>query len=242
MVGTLLVLGVTASISWGLFRYVRSTPRFALRHVVVEGSKRYSDAELQRIAGVAIGSNLFALDIDGARHALERNPWLQQARVERKLPSTLWMYVVEREATLLVVKGGDLLLAAPGGHVFKRYEAGDPSDLVIMTGLDEVADTELKSDHIEQLISIAQEIARNYERVFSTKRFPLQEVHWKPEGGFDITVGREAIRISLGQGPYRSKLERAAQVVAELERRRAQVSSVFVDNEAHPDRIVARLR
>jgi cell division protein FtsQ len=74
------------------------------------------------------------------------------------------------------------------------------------------------------------------------KTFALQEVHITDEGGVDLTVGRDGVRLALGKPPYRQKLERAQRVLSEIERRKGQVQVVFLDNDAHPERVVARLK
>ena len=70
----------------------------------------------------------------------------------------------------------------------------------------------------------------------------LQEVHATTEGTFELLVGRDGIRLVMGKGPYRPKIERAARVLAETARRKGQPLVIFLDNEAHPERVVARLK
>jgi cell division protein FtsQ len=55
-------------------------------------------------------------------------------------------------------------------------------------------------------------------------------------------VGREAIALSLGQPPYRDKIEEASRILNEVARRRANAAVIFLDDDAHPERVVVRMR
>jgi cell division protein FtsQ len=57
-----------------------------------------------------------------------------------------------------------------------------------------------------------------------------------------VTIGREAIALSLGQPPYRDKIEEASRILNEVARRKANASVIFLDNDAHPERVVVRMR
>jgi cell division protein FtsQ len=75
-----------------------------------------------------------------------------------------------------------------------------------------------------------------------TRRYPLQELHLEKDGSLVATVGREAIALSLGQPPYRDKIEESARILTEVARRKANASVIFLDNDAHPERVVVRMR
>ena len=239
--GVAMFVATVFGSAFGLYRYVRTSARFAIKHLVVEGGRRRSEAELCAAAGIAPGANVFSFDPESARVALAQDPWVERARVTRKLPGTVHIEVTEREAIALVSLGQALYVAGPAGTIFKRYEPGDPSDLVVFTGLDEVAERDGR-DGLIALVKIAQEVVRDYDRAGPSKRFPLEEVHVDDDGGLTLTVGRDGVRLALGRSPYRAKLERASRVLAEIDRRKGQPTMVFLDNDAHPERVVARMR
>jgi cell division protein FtsQ len=85
-------------------------------------------------------------------------------------------------------------------------------------------------------------VADEAERTGIAKRYPLQEMHLEKDGSLVVTIGREAIALSLGQPPYRDKMEEASRILNELARRKANASVVFLDNDAHPERVVVRMR
>jgi cell division protein FtsQ len=241
--GAVAFAAATALSSYGLLRYARTSPRFAVKSVEFEGAKRRDERELARKAGAVVGANIFAFDTEAARAALLADPWVEEAQVVRQLPSTVRLHVREREATALVALDRGLFLVGPSGVPFKRFEPGDPADLVLVTGLEGSGGTPATDrEGFIALVKIAQEVIRDYDRLPSSKRRPLQQVHVTDEGGLEVVVGRDAVVLNLGHGPYRAKLERAARALAEIERRKGRAAIVFADNDTHPERVVARLR
>ena len=76
----------------------------------------------------------------------------------------------------------------------------------------------------------------------SPGKSPLEEVHVEPDGTFTLVVGRSAVELVLGVPPFRRKLDQAARVVAELDRRGAKADAIMLDNDARPERVVVRMR
>jgi cell division protein FtsQ len=240
--GALTFSAVVAGSSFGLYRYVSSTPRFAIKKIVVDGVSHRTEEEIARRGGVVTGKNVFTLDLEVARRAILADPWVESASVTRKLPSTVSINVVEREAAALVAISGSLYLATRGGEVFKRVEPGDPTDFVLITGVGGEGEMVRDRAGVVALVKRAEDVIADYERTIPGKQWALQEVHVTDEGGIDVIVGRDPVRLAMGKPPYRPKLERGARVLSEIDRRKGQPQVVFLDNDAHPERVVARLR
>jgi cell division protein FtsQ len=134
-----------------------------------------------------------------------------------------------------------MLLATADGKPFKRADLGDPVDLPVVTG---VRPESLAEDRegATRTIRRAIELSAEFERSEIGARLPLQEVHVAPDGTFALVVGRVAMQVVLGGPPFRRKLEQAARVVAELERRGARADAILLDNDTRPDRVVVRMR
>ena len=136
---------------------------------------------------------------------------------------------------------GDTFLATPDGEPFKRLEPGDPVDLPLVTGLR----PESLSDDREgtmRTIRRAIDLAAEYERGPLAHRAPLEEVHVQADGTFAVVVGRNATELVLGGPPFRRKLDQAARVVAELDKRGAKADAIMLDNDGRPERVVVRMR
>ncbi len=235
-----LFLSLVLGLSWGMYRYLRQSPRFAIRVVEVEGNHRLSQEDLSRAAGLTLGSNVFAVDLDTARARLLDNPWIRDASVERRLPSTFHLRVVEREAIALAClqPSNELLLVSTEGELFKPIEPGDPSDLPVLTGLS----VDLGRDGIQAQVKRALELLSSYEHMPLAKRYPPQEIHAAEDGRLSLVIGKQGVVLALGDSPSSLRLERAERVLSEIDRRHARAAEIFLDNAAHPERVVARLR
>lgn len=240
-VGIVVVIAASVALAWGIRHHVMTSPRFAVKTIKVDGTSRRTPEQVVETAGLQAGMNIFAADLENARRRVLQDPWVESATVDRKLPSTLTVQVVEREAAAVVVIGVELYLCTEQGEPFKRLEAGDPSKLPVITGI-EPEDVSANRDGAVKRIRGALELLNEYDRKGPSKDYPAQEVHLADDGTMRMVVGRNAVSIELGLPPYRKKVLRAAQVLSEVGRRKADPSVLFLDNEAHPERVVVRMR
>ncbi len=241
VVGLLVVVAASIGVAWGIRHHVLTSPRFSIRNVRVEGTQRRSAEQVAETAGLKMGANIFSADPERTRIRLLQDPWIERASIKRKLPSTILVEIVEREAAAAVAIGPELYLCTHEGEPFKRIEPGDPSSLTVITGL---SPEELAQDRARAIKRIrnALELLADYEQRGPSKRLPIGEVALAKDGTARLIVGKDGVTIELGVAPYRQKILRAARVLEEVERRHASPSVVFLDNEAHPERVVVRMR
>jgi len=249
VIGFVMVLGIGGGVAYGARRYVKTSPRFAVSEIVTTGAKHRTPDELATVAGIAKGQNVFTTDLDRARTRLMADPWVSEASLARQLPGTIFLRVVEREAGGIVATndgspraaGGETYLVTREGALIKRLEAGDPTDLPIVTGvvLQAMIDDREGS---ARTVRRALDLASDYDHCPLAHRSGLEEVHVESNGEMTLVVGKNAVQLHMGPPPYRRKLEQAVRVVAELDRRGAKPDSIMLDNEARPDRVVVRMR
>jgi cell division protein FtsQ len=241
VLGVAVVIIASIAVAWGARRYIMSSPRFAIRTVLVDGASRRTAEQVAAAGGVEVGANIFALDPESVSAAITTDPWIERATVARKLPSTIQITVVEREAHAAAVIGGDLYLATRDGELFKRFAPSDPEDLPIVTG---ILPEQVAKDRPGVVLTVkrALDVIEELDRAGIAKRYPVQELHLEKDGSLVVTIGREAIAMHLGHPPHRVKIEQGARVLTELGKRKANASVIFLDNDAHPERVVVRMR
>lgn len=86
-----------------LRRLVYENPAFAIHHLEVQTDGVIALEQLRRWAGVKLDDNLFAVDLARIKRDLELVPSIESAAVERVLPHTLRIRVLEREPLVQVV-------------------------------------------------------------------------------------------------------------------------------------------
>jgi len=241
IVGVVLVVGASAGLAWVARRHVLQSPRFAITAIDVAGSVQRPPAAIVAESGLALGSNVFTADLNAARaRILATDPWIADAVLARHLPSTILVQVTERQGAALVALG-DTYLATAEGEPFKKVDPDDPLDLPLVTGLRPEQFTEDREGAL-QTVRRAMGLAAEYARGSLARRAPLEEVHVEPDGAFSLIVGRSAMQLVLGVPPFRRKLDQAARVVAELDRRGAKADAIMLDNDSRPERVVVRMR
>lgn len=241
LLGMALVLGAAGGVAWGAHRFLVTTSRFSIERVDVEGAQRLGRAELLRLMGTERGANLFALDLNEAARALLENPWIEQAEVSRKLPRTLHIQLQERQARAIAAIDEALYLITPDGQPIKPLEQSDPVDLPVISGLtrDDLAiDRPGARERLIQAIGVLDD----YERLSLARAFEPQAVHLGPDGHVELVVGVSAVTLQLGKQDFRQKLLMAARVLGRVQARGQIPEVIFLDNEAHPERVVVRLR
>lgn len=130
------VVIVAGGALWLGYRFVTTSPRYAITAIEVRGARHLSASEVRAIVPVAIGDNVFATSTDDVVRALRRHPWIAEATAERVLPGELLVEIREHEPAAVAVIGEAYLVTA-GGRPFKRaeIEAGDGAGLPIVTGV-----------------------------------------------------------------------------------------------------------
>jgi cell division protein FtsQ len=240
LAGILVALLGAWALAWGAHRYALSTPRFALVDVELVGAKRMTQGELLGLARLELGRNILSLDLVRAEQDLAQSPWIREAHIERRLPGTLRIVLAEREARALGLAEGRLYLVSERGEPFKMAEDHDPKDLPIISGAIRGESSTPAGDEarLRQGIQLLDEYAHS---ALGTQ-FAAEELHLDLEGRVVLVIGREGTELHLGLPPYREKLERAQKVLSDSRSLGGLPGTIFLDNAAHPERVIVRAR
>jgi cell division protein FtsQ len=237
----LILGGMSAAAVLGTYQFAQTSPRFAVRQVDVDGLRRKSREAILELSQLPVGKNIFSVDTAAVERAILVDPWIRTVKVERRLPATIRVELVEREAGALAMLGEQMLVVTRTGEPFKRYEPGDPADLPVITGVS-VDEPGLDPALERRRIATALEVLRHYERTSLPHIHAVQEVHLTPGGEVIVTAGKSGIALHLGLGPWAKKLAMAERVLSKLRGQKGSVAMVFLDNRAHPERVVVRMR
>ncbi|MDA1309708.1 MAG: FtsQ-type POTRA domain-containing protein [Proteobacteria bacterium] len=118
------------------FREISIRTGLAVRDVMVSGRDRTARAELLRAIGIKAGDPILTVDLAGAHLRIASLAWVKQVRVERRLPDTVFVSLVEREPMALWQRNGKLHLIDRDGGVIPSAEVEKFSDLPIVIGQD----------------------------------------------------------------------------------------------------------
>ena len=131
---TIAVMFTIAVVLTMLYRRTQSDERFAVRHLQIAGTQHTARADVDRVMRQYIGTNLFHLDIARLRRDLSSLPWVSRVEIEKKLPDTLRVLIVERTPVALA-DNGLVSYVDEHGAAFAELtpSVGDP-DLPLISG------------------------------------------------------------------------------------------------------------
>ena len=189
-IATLAIAALGAG-TWLGYRFVTTSPRFAINEIQVHGNHRLATADVIAELGFHAGDNIFATGLDLA--ALRSDPWVASAEVHRELPHAVAIDIVER-APVAIVDLGALYLVDATGHPFKKL-AGETDALPIITGLDRDAYT---ADPAGTAATIVDALGALGSWKTDARRPQIGELHVGPHGSLVLHTYERATAIQLG--------------------------------------------
>ncbi len=120
----LLIAGALAALTWALDRPIRV--------ISMDGAfQRVSPGQIEKAVAPFTQSGFMSADLDRIQHAVERVPWVDHARVQRRFPNSLHVTVVEETAA---ARWGDAGLLNTRGELFVRQADHVPTELPRLSG------------------------------------------------------------------------------------------------------------
>jgi cell division protein FtsQ len=235
----LVGIGAAAGGAYEGYRFLTSSPRFAITEIEIHGAHVLDPVALRARLGFTTGDNIFLAPLAGAEDRLAREPWIASVHVHRELPHTVVVDVREREAAAVVDVDG-LYLADATGHVFKRaaIEHGEGAGLPLVSGLDRTA---YAADPAAGEAEVARALAAIAAWRTSAARPAVSEVHVDHRGALTFFTYDGAIAIGVGDvdgdalAARLRTFDRAWAALSPDERARAR--AVHVDNHTRPDHV-----
>lgn len=219
--------------------YLDQSSGFRVERIEVVGHQQLTERQVLERAGLTPGSSIFDVDIVAARRRLLLDPWIRRATVDKRMPATVVVRVVERRPVALLGGAGTLQLMAEDGTVMGATPSGAAPDLPVLTGFD-LERRRTDPVGLQDELTAAVELLRLLEEVGLPGGRTPAELHRSVRGGFDLLTG-DALVVHLGPGPYRPKLKRLAESIAALDGRSLHAAEIFLPGARHPDRVSVRL-
>lgn len=234
------VSGALSFVGWQVWQWATASDAFALRTVHFSGLVHAREPDLFHRSGLRIGENLLLADLSRAARAIQADPWVASARLERRLPGEVVARIVEHRPAALVELGG-LYVLDDEGRLFKRAAADDGLDLPILTGISRQAWVDRKPD-LQLRLFAALHLLDTWQ-ASGLSLGTVSEIRLEDGGGFTVFAhdGGAVQEVRLGAGDVSLKLQRLAQMRAALARRGERAERIDLDNPARPDQAAATL-
>lgn len=227
LLADLLIVAGVAGIAWAAVTALQRLPLFPLREVVLAAQpQRVSPDQIAHVARTAVVGNFFTVDLDAARAAFEKLPWVRNAAVRRQWPHGLVLALEEHVAVAQWRHlNGESGLVNQQGEVFAADLPEDAPPLPRLSG-PEGAAAEILARHGEFNRTVAS-IGRSVATVALS---PRRAWRLRLDDGVAIDLGRDEERHPLA--------ERLGRFVASYEKIQARFGEVRVADMRYPNGFV----
>jgi cell division protein FtsQ len=190
-------------------------------NIEVDGRVMTSKTAILRAVGADRGTPILAVSPSQAKAQLETLPWVRSAAVERQLPDTIHITIVERTPLAFWQRQGKLALVDRDGTVITDQGLERFSGLIVLVG----EDAPQNAGALLELIASEKTIAN---RVVAAVRVGGRRWKLHLDNGIDVELPEENAAAAWKQ---LAELERTSQVLAR---------NVEVVDMRLPDRLVVR--
>lgn len=190
-------------------------------NIEVDGRVMTSKMAILRAVGADRGTPILAVSPSQAKAQLETLPWVRSAAVERQLPDTIHITIVERTPLAFWQRQGKLALVDRDGTVITDQGLERFSGLIVLVG----EDAPQNAGALLELIASEKTIAN---RVVAAVRVGGRRWKLHLDNGIDVELPEENAAAAWKQ---LAELERTSQVLAR---------NVEVVDMRLPDRLVVR--
>jgi cell division protein FtsQ len=213
---SIALFSVTLIFVGGFFvtQFLMASDLFRVDEVTVQGNRRLRSEQVAVLSDIEKGVNTFELDLDLIGRKIEENPWIQTAQVQRIFPRQVVIRVTERKP-VAIINLGYLYYLDQRGEIFKVLGAADSLDYPVVTGFDyekaQQHDSEYAHD-LRQIVELLDDIRQRPQ--FDLKQ--VSEVHRDKTGDLTLFTLRGGVRVKLGRGDYKKKIDRLEKIYARL--------------------------
>lgn len=212
-VGLGALFGGTALAVVAGWLWLMTSPVFAVTTVDVQGTSRVPPARILRAAGIASGSNLWTLDVGGARARIEDLAEIQRADIIRELPNRVTILVEERRPFTLV-HAGRLHWMDEEGRVLGEEPRAVTPEVPLISGLTEEEIATMRAAPSPKARA-AVALIRALLRSGSTLASEISEIDMsRPDGPVLYTV--DGVEVRLGHEHWEERLARLEGVLAQV--------------------------
>ncbi len=234
--GVFLLVSAALLTGWGLLSTSRA---LAVQKAEVRGTEHLSRLDILSAAGVGSDSNLLALPVGKIAQRVAAIPWVAEVRVSRHLPDTVVIQVREHQPMILALVEDSFYYLDRELRPIAVHGRRPLPDMPVLTGLSR-ADLAQPDD---EMLGLMDKVHQLLEALPAAEQAPggrLAEVHLDRVWGLSLVFNDLNPVVRLGFKGFASRLDRLAQVRADLARRGELERASLIDLESG-QRVVVRL-
>lgn len=197
---------------------------FQISSLKINGNHEVRKAEIVKLSGLDIYSNLLTVKTDLIRQSIESHPWVERAIVKKKWPNVLAVTVHERKPMAIINTDRGMFYIDKGANVFSKIEAGFDLDYPVLSGMEEMLTT--TADGVVT-VNDTQKINEGLNLIRYTSNgsssFPRQnisQINYDKENKLILFLTDRPFPIYLGDDVSKQKFDRLKKVLYWLYKKR----------------------
>ena len=119
------------------------SPLFNIKDIIIEGNETISTEQIISLSKIQLGDNLFKINSAKLNKQIKENPYIDEIKITRKLPSAIVISIIERKPAYLIEYANGYIYIDKKGYILKISET--KLELPILQG----TETILNEDSLE---------------------------------------------------------------------------------------------
>lgn len=109
---------------------------FGIAQIAVEGTKNITKEEVIKLSRIYKGNNIFYVNLKESKQGIASNPYVLNVSIKRKLPNTLVIDVIERQASFYNIVDNQYIIIDKNGIVLEKTDTIGDRNLTKLEGVD----------------------------------------------------------------------------------------------------------
>lgn len=206
--------------------------------VVVSGNRVVDTNEILQLAHVKAGKKIYDLDLMVIQKDVASHYFLKDVTVERDLPSTVKISVVER-TPIAIINTPDLLYIDPDGMVLPHSISHELFDLPVISNIPQGLKVSVGETLRNPDITEALDILSTAKLVNKELYYLISEIRLRSGGDLVLYTADGSVPVLFGRGEAASKLVRLETFWNDVVHQRGTASLQYIDLRFE-DQIVVR--
>lgn len=205
------------------------SPIFNIKDIQVMNNSQVNSDTIVSLSGIKTGQNIFRFLKSKSIEKIKENPYIENIKIHRKLPSTIQIDVEERTPTYSIDYVGKSALINNQGYILEIVEdnRGLPIILNSITAQEEIsAGQRLKDEDLEKLGDILKIMSSAKDNNLDTQ---VTNIDIKDKNNYSIYLEQEKKTIHLGDTSNLSN--KMLYILAIIEQEKDKAGDIFVNGD-----------
>ena len=205
------------------------SPIFNIKDIQVINNSQVNSDTIVSLSGIKTGQNIFRFLKSKSIEKIKENPYIENIKIHRKLPSTIQIDVEERTPTYSIDYVGKSALINNQGYILEIVEdnRGLPIILNSITAQEEIsAGQRLKDEDLEKLGDILKIMSSAKDNNLDTQ---VTNIDIKDKNNYSIYLEQEKKTIHLGDTSNLSN--KMLYILAIIEQEKDKAGDIFVNGD-----------